>query len=81
MKSEKGITLITLIITIIVLCIVIAMLSVVSSMFFENTKYLKEDSKNLSEYNKFAMFFIEYCKNNEDVYEVLNDKIIFEVLL
>lgn len=78
MKSEKGITLMTLIITIIVLCIVIAMLSVVSSMFFENTKYLKEDSKNLSEYNKFAMFFIEDCKNNEDVYEVLNDKIIFE---
>lgn len=78
MKSEKGITLMTLIITIIVLCFVISMLSVVSNMFFENTKYLNENSKNLSEYNKFAMFFIEDCKNNKDILEVSSNKIIFE---
>ncbi len=77
MKSEKGITLITLIITVIALCIVIAILSFVSSTFFENTKYLNENSQNLSEYNKFAMFFIEDCKNNKDVYEVLSNKITF----
>lgn len=78
MKSEKGITLMTLIITIIVLCIVIAMLSTISSLFFSNTEYLKENSKNISEYNKFAMFFIEDCKNNSDITEITDTQIIFK---
>lgn len=77
MKSEKGITLITLIITIIAMCIVVSILSVVSNLFFSNTKYLTENSKNMSEYNKFAMFFIEDCKKNEDIYEITDNKITF----
>ena len=78
MKSEKGITLITLVITIAVMCIVIIMLSTISSVFFSNTKYLTENSKNMSEYNKFAMFFVEDCKNNSNTYSVTDTQITFE---
>lgn len=78
MKSEKGITLITLVVTICTMCIVIIMLSIISNLFFSNTKYLTENSKNMSEYNKFAMFFVDDCKNNESVYEVTDNQIAFE---
>ncbi len=77
MKSEKGITLITLIVSIIVLIIAVSILTTVSNFFFYNKKYLSENSKNIGEYNKFAMYFIEDCKKNKDTYEVSDDKVIF----
>lgn len=78
MKSEKGITLMTLIIYIIVMCIVLAMLSLVSDMFFSNTNYLKDTTKYMSEYNKFNMYFIEDVKNNKDILSISDTEIIFE---
>lgn len=70
MKTQKGITLLSLIVYIILLTFVIAMLSVVSSLFFSNTKYITENSKNISEFNKFNMYFIEDVKNNKTTLEV-----------
>lgn len=77
MKSEKGITLMVLIIYVIVLCLVIATLATVSSFFYSNTNYIVENSKSISEYNKFNMYFIEDVKNNKDIDEITEDRIVF----
>lgn len=78
MKSEKGITLLSLIIYIITLTLVIAMLASVSDMFFLNTKYITESGKYISEFNKFNMYFIEDVKNNRSTYKISDSEIIFE---
>lgn len=77
MKTEKGITLLSLIVYIILLCVVVAMLSTLSTLFFSNTNYLTENSKNIAEYNKFAMYFIDDVKSNEDIMFVANNQIAF----
>lgn len=78
MRKERGITLISLNIYIISMCIIIAALSMISNLFYSNTKYLEDNSKNISEYNKFNMYFIEDVKNNKNTYQVTENIIIFE---
>lgn len=78
MRKERGITLVSLIIYITLMCLVIATLSIVSDLFYSNTKYIKDNSKNISEYNKFNMYFIDDVKNNKNTYQVTDDTIIFE---
>jgi len=77
-KSEKGITLMTLIVYMIVLCVVVSMLSIISNFFFANSKYITENSKYIAEYNKFNMYFIEDVKNNQDTYQITANEIIFK---
>lgn len=77
MKSEKGITLMVLMIYVIVLCFVIGILATVSSFFYSNTSYLVENSEAISEYNKFNMYFIEDVKNNKDIDEITDHRIVF----
>lgn len=78
MKSEKGITLISLIIYVVLLLIVVSFLSVVSTHFYSSTKYLMDNGKYVSEFDKFNMYFIEDVKNNTDVYSIETNKIVFE---
>ena len=78
MKSEKGITLISLIIYVVLLLIVVSFLSVVSTHFYSSTKYLMDNGKYVSEFDKFNMYFIEDVKNNIDVYSIETNKIVFE---
>lgn len=77
MKSEKGITLISLILYVILLIAVVSMLSIISEFFFTNTKYLTNNSENITEYNKFNMYFIEDVKKNKTA-EIEEDNIRFE---
>lgn len=77
MKSEKGITLISLILYIILLVVVVSMLSVMSNLFFSNTRFITNNSKYVSEFNKFNMYFIEDVKNNKDIYKITTNEIIF----
>ena len=76
-KSEKGVTLISLIIYVLILVIVVSMLSAVSSVFFNNTEYLTNNAKYISEFNKFNMYFIEDVKKNKSA-EVTSNQIKFE---
>lgn len=78
MKSEKGITLITLTIYMIAICLVVSMLAVFSDLFYSNTDYLKGNSRYMSEYNKFNMYFIEDVKNNKNISDITENKIVFE---
>lgn len=75
MKSEKGVTLISLIIYVIVMTIVIGIMAILSSFFYKNTKDIR-DINPLTEYTKFNSFFSEEvnfsnikiveCVNSED---------------
>ena len=78
MKKESGITLISLIVYIIALMLVISILAIVSDLFFSNTKFIKENSKDIAEFNKFNMYFLEDVKNNKNTYSVTSTEIIFE---
>lgn len=78
MKSEKGITLISLIIYVVLLLIVVSFLSVVSTHFYSNTKYLMDNGKYISEFNKFNMYFIEDVKSNKELYSIEKNRIVFE---
>lgn len=67
MKSQKGVTLVALVIYIIVFTIVISILAVVSSFFFSNINFVKDQANYAPEFNKFNMFFIQDVKNNKNV--------------
>lgn len=59
MKSQKGVTLISLTIYIIVMTIVIAIVSVISTYFYNNTHSLTDIIDPLTEYTKFNSFFTD----------------------
>lgn len=76
-KSEKGITLTSLIIYIILIILIISLLSLVSKNFYNNLGAISESGKYISEFNKFNMYFIEDVKKNSEIYSIANDKIVF----
>lgn len=78
MKSEKGITLISLSIYIMTISIAIGILSIISQYFYSNVSYISEMGKYASEYNKFNMYFVKDIKNNTDVYSISDNKIVFD---
>lgn len=67
MKSQKGVTLVALVIYVIVFTIVISILALISSFFFSNVNLVKDQANYAPEFNKFNMFFIQDVKNNTDV--------------
>ncbi len=77
MKAQKGVTLIALVAYVIAMSIVVTMLSILSQFFFKNANFLTQNSKNIAEYNKFAMYFIEDVKNNKDTMIVTDNQIAF----
>ena len=77
MKSEKGITLTSLVIYIVVATIVIGTMAIVSSFFFSNMNLIKNQDQYAIEFNKFNMFFINDVKKNKTA-QVQNNQIVFE---
>lgn len=77
MKSEKGITLISLVIYVIVATIIISCIALISGFFVSNMNLIKNQNRYVPEFNAFNMFFIEDIKKNSSA-EVLKNKIIFE---
>lgn len=64
MKSEKGITLTILVIYVIFFSIIIGLLATLSRYIYSNLQYVNDDSIDVSEFNKFNMYFIEDVKTN-----------------
>jgi hypothetical protein len=77
-KSERGVTLMSLIIYVIVLIIVAVMLAMMTNNFFRNTEILEETSRYAGEFNKFNMYFIEDVKKSTRSYSVTSSEIIFK---
>lgn len=71
MKSENGITLTILVIYTIVFSIVIVLLANLSSYIYGNLKNVDDNNVNVSEFNKFNVYFIDDIKTNKDA-EVRN---------
>lgn len=65
MKAERGITLIILSIYVIVFSIIIALLANLSSYIYKNLDNVSNSTIDLSEFNKFNMYFIEDVKTNK----------------
>lgn len=64
MKEEKGITLVILAIYVIIFSIVIGLLASLSSYIYSNLDNVNDSNIDLSEFNKFNMYFIEDIKTN-----------------
>ena len=77
MKSEKGITLTSLVIYIIVFMIILTIMTTISSHFYENVSKIKDSQRYISEYNKFSMFFIIDVKRNTDITSINSYRVEF----
>lgn len=77
MKSDKGVTLIALVIYIAVFTIVVSTMTLLSSYFYNNMHLIKDDASYVVEYNKFNMFFIQDVKHNSTA-TIENNVIRFE---
>lgn len=77
MKSDKGVTLIALVIYIAVFTIVVSTMALLSSYFYNNMHLIKDDASYVVEYNKFNMFFIQDVKHNSTA-TIENNVIKFE---
>ena len=65
MKSEKGVTLMSLATYIVLMLIVIAILTTVSMNFQSNLKQINEQGTEVSEISKFNMYFLQEVKKQE----------------
>ena len=65
MKAERGITLIILSIYVIVFSIIIVLLANLSSYIYKNLDNVSDSTIDISEFNKFNMYFIEDVKTNK----------------
>lgn len=77
MKSEKGITLTTLVAYMVVFTIIIGMVTTISSHFYKNVGQIKEAPQCIAEFNKFSMFFIVDVKKNTEIISISNSRIQF----
>lgn len=64
MKKEEGITLSVLVIYVIIFTTIIGLLANLSSYIYGNIKYINDNSIDISEFNKFNMYFIKDVKTN-----------------
>lgn len=76
MKSEKGITLTSIVVYVLIATALISSTALLSSFFFSNMSLIKEQNQYAPEFNKFSMFFIEDVKNNKSA-EVTTTKVTF----
>lgn len=73
MRTQKGITLISLIIYVIAMLFTIAIISVMTSYFYKNIQIPNEEYSSLNEYTKFNSYFSEEVnKENNKVIEIVS---------
>ena len=77
-KSEKGATLLELIVYIIVFAIILSIMSMISDNFYKNIGTIKSSPQYISEFNKFAMFFVADVKRNSDIISITDTELQFE---
>ncbi len=77
MKSEKGITLTSLIIYLAVTMIVVTIIATFTSFFVSNMNEVRQQEDYAPEFNKFTMFFSLDVKNNRTA-EVTPTQLEFE---
>lgn len=79
MKSQKGITLISLTVYIIAMLIIVTMISVISTYFYTNIQSTSSMIEPLTQYTKFNSFFSEEVNHsNIKVLECQDSYIVFD---
>ncbi len=79
LKSEKGVTLTTIVIYIIVLMAALGILATVSTFFYNNVVLVKDSAKYASEFDKFNASMVGDVKENKQVkVDTINKTITFE---
>ena len=79
LKSEKGITLISLTVYIIVMLVVVGMVAIISTFFYDNLDVVRDSAKYAAEFDKLNSSLISDVKANKHVNANGGDKtIIFE---
>ena len=78
MKSEKGVTLTSLVIYVLVFFIIISIIDIISSSFKKNIENIIDPPKYVAEFNSFSMFFVLDVKQNSDVKSVNPTSLEFE---
>ena len=64
MKSQKGVSLISLTIYVIVMTIVIGIVAIVSTYFYSNIGSNKDTISSLAQYTSFNAFFVDEVNHN-----------------
>lgn len=77
MKSQRGVTLSTLVLYITIFLIVIGVMTTITNYFYKNVAEIKEPLTYVAEFNKFSMFFINDVKHNR-IADVTDEAINFE---
>lgn len=67
LKSNKGVTLLSLITYIIVLLIVVSIMGTISTFFYNNLSIINNSAQYYAEFDKFNAFFVKDVKNNNHV--------------
>ena len=78
MKSDRGITITSLIIYVIAMLIVIGIIANITAFFYRNVLNLEDESTNICEISKFNMYFLEEVKNdNNSIVELNKNSVTF----
>jgi len=78
MKSEKGITLISLTIYIIVMAIVVAVMAILTTFFYKNIKNVEMDIDPITEYTSFNSYFSDEVNHiNLKILECKSNYVVF----
>ena len=78
MKSEKGITLTSLIIYLGVTMVVVTIVATFTSFFVSNMNEVRAQEDDAPEFNKFSMFFIADVKKNANITSISSSSVTFE---
>lgn len=81
MKSNKGITLVSLVVYIIVMIIVIGVMGAIASNFYNNTNSMQVDTEEILEFNNFNTYFLKEIKAPENAVDTIGNEgeyILFE---
>ncbi len=62
MKSNKGVTLISLVLYVLAVTVIVGTVATITSFFYTNTESISESSKALGEYNKFNLEMLREVK-------------------
>ena len=75
MKSNKGVTLIGLIMYVVAFVIIVGIVGTITSFFYSNTQTMNDTATSLGEFNKFNLELIREAKlKNNEVYSVLKNE-------
>lgn len=72
MKSQKGITLVSLVVYVIVMLIVLSTIGVIINQFYKNTDTIEADTEEILEFNKFNTYFLKEVKRKENKVDTIN---------